>query len=160
MFNVANKNIKIYETSWSAPIILCLSASVIGISVGSLSRPVSEEWISWMYLILLLLAAIDMKFGFYSFIENGTLSERRHFFFLRHIKMSEVDQIMYQPTWILGQSLRSLYFVDKSSQKITIKLANAAYSTKVLASIVKEAESQNPAIFVDVPARELASKYN
>src|SRR5215467_14689540 len=142
MNNRDSNDIHKYETSWSGPIIVCLSAFVIGISVASLSRPASDEWISWMYFLLLLAAAVDMKLGFSSFIENGTLTERRHFLFRRRVAIADIHKIMYQPTWIIGQNLRSLYFVGKASQGSTIKLANAAYSTKVLVNIIKEAQRQ------------------
>ena len=70
-------------------------------------------WVPWAYFLVLLVIAIDMKFGIYGRSERDYFCETKHFFYRRCIKVSDIGQILYKPKWIFGGNMKSIYIIDK-----------------------------------------------
>lgn len=100
-----------------------------------------------------------MKFGIYAGTKNGDFFETKHFIYRRQIKVSDIDRILYQPTWAFGQKMRSLYFIDRTNGKAKFKLTNGAYSFKTLATIIDDLRKENRSIGLDDPAQDLVRDY-
>jgi hypothetical protein len=151
----------IYNTSWAGVVVILFIGLFIGFALifspTAFSGP--DLWIPWAYLILILAVAADMKFGIYASIKDGDFFEVKHFIFQRRIAVANIGEIIYQPTWLFGKNMRSLYIVDKVNNRIRIKMTNWAYTLATLASIITRLTSENSAIKLDEPAKQLVDGF-
>jgi hypothetical protein len=150
---------KVYKTSSGGPIVLLIVSVVILTIILTNDASHVDIWLSWAYLAILILGAVDFKFGMYAENRDGIFLERKHFLYERRIPIADIDQILYQPTWKLGQKMRSIYFMDKKDNKIKIRMSNGAYPHATLAQILQDLTRENSAIRLDDPARHLRNKY-
>ncbi len=145
-----------YRTS-SGGVIVVILAAVVMASVSVLnfqdSRP--DNWVPWTYALLLLIVAADMKFGIYAKRTNDYFCETKHFVFRRCIKISRIGKIMYKPTWVIGENMRSIYVLDREGETIRVRMASGAYSLTTLRQVVRDLTDLNPSIELDADARSL-----
>ncbi len=80
---------------------------------------------------------------------------QKHFIYRRSIKTSDINKIMYKPTWIFGDKMRSIYIIDKEKGEIKIRMSNAAYPHKTLARVVTDLIRTNPSIELDAETKNL-----
>jgi hypothetical protein len=153
------KIMKKYKTSTAGSIILAIITVVILVVVISSTSKV-DQWIPWFYLLLLLIATMDFKFGIYAGVQEDIFFEVKHFIYRKKIGIQDISTIMYKPTWIFGKNMKSIYIVDKKDGNVKIKMTNGAYTLVTLAKIVSDLKKRNLTIRLDDSAQELVEKYS
>jgi hypothetical protein len=153
------KDKKKYASSPVGFVVLFLFAILVFlVSLESPEQP--QPWITNIYVVVLLVIAIDLKFGIYATLTDGTFYERKHFFYGRRIEVSEISKIRYMPTWMFGERMRSIYVFDKNHRAPIIRMANAAYPQETLAQVVSDLKRRNPSIELDTFAMELVDRFH
>jgi hypothetical protein len=151
---------KTYHTSSGGAIVGLVAAIVMSVvSVLNFQQGRPDNWIPWAYVLLLLVIAADLKFGIYARRRDDYFCETKHFVYWRCIKISNIEKIMYKPTWLIGENMRSIYVVDREGGAIRIRMANGAYPLGTLTQIVTDLVAVNPSIELDAETKELLRKY-
>lgn len=115
----------------------------------------AANWIFWLYILLVIGAAVDTKFGIYAVLQGDDFYEVRHFIFRHNIKIANIDKILYQPTWIFGDKMRSVYLLDRTTREIKVRMSNGAYPLKTLRQIISDLKNRNQTIHIDDSAKAL-----
>jgi hypothetical protein len=150
---------KIYKTSSAGFIALVIATATIFASY-MLDGNYIKNKIFFVYIALLVFAAVDTKYGIYVGLERDSFFEVKHFFIRREIRIADIHKIFYQPTWIIGQKMRSVYLIDAKNNKIKIKMSNAAFPIATLSAIIADLKRKNPNIQLDESARQLIDSFN
>ena len=152
------QNVKKYKTS-SGGAVVAIAVAALMFLITMLNSQQLNGWIPWTYILLLLTGAVDAKYGIYAKFDGTTFCETKHFFYRKCIKTTDIDRIRYQPTWIFGNKMRSIYILDKESGTIKIRMANAAYQRATLAQIVNDLKQANCNMRLDKDTQQLLSEF-
>lgn len=152
---------KKYSTSSPVIIFAFIVATGLGLlGVWSSPNTNSFNFQPFAYLALMYVILVDLKFGIYAVISNGKFSQVFHFFYHSSIEVTEIGRIAYMPTWAIGHKHRSVYILNKNTNKVVTKMANTAYSPRKLAEIVHVLKELNPTIELDGDTKALLNRYN
>lgn len=148
------ENKKLYRTS-SGGALIAIIFSFVMVFIILFNAQKLNNWPSWAFVLFLLAAAIDTKFGIYVYVMDNEFYSVSHFFLKSHTSISNIGRIIYQPTWIIGGRQRSIYLIEANTNHIKAKMANAAYAPATLIRLVNDLRRINPQIELDKEAQEL-----
>lgn len=132
-----------------------------GWGLALLTAPISRHTAPFALLAFgfLVLAYVDLRHGIYCELnaDAGVFCRVNHFVIRKCLDVSEIAEIRYSPTWIVGGRNRSLFILDRKNGQI--EMSNSGFRERDLAEIASKLRMANPRIEFDQDANELVQKY-
>lgn len=140
---------------------LLLSVASISAIVGHGDFRITDPIII-LFIGFPLFVLVTSTYGTYADLDETrrVLSRTNGFVDKKILKLNEIKELKYQPTWKVGSSNRSLYVigVHNGLQKI-IDFPNLGFSEKTIAQIARDLKAVIPALRTDPETEALIEKY-
>lgn len=141
-------------------------AGIFSIDIEKLLKFYTDPMLSIILFVGVIALPLLFFFGFRVKLFQDQIIYRHNLFFKRELKINDLSQILYQPTWrgVTSQTsktkMRSLQIVQGlGGFGSKIYLANGAFREENLADLAKKLQQMNPLIELDEHTEALIRKH-
>ena len=108
------------------------------LSIGDAQMKYQDIFITVVFLVVMYLS---LRFD-HCLITDREFSRKSYFFWKTSIKVDEITEITFPPTWVVAPEARTLVVWSRSGQKIT--MTDMGYPRPVLANVLSTLPKLNP----------------
>jgi hypothetical protein len=152
------------QLAWSGTITFCcLFIFVLGLP-SLLSNPmymsgVENITVSISSTLILLFLPLYALFGLYVRVTDDEVCRTDYFVWKKCLRISDIDAILYRPTWGVGQTARRLQIINSKGFYQELQLTNTAFRQSDIAALVSLLRKNNPSIQLDEDAEALVKRH-
>src|SRR5262245_30821007 len=139
-----------YKTS-TLPGMLAMSllALAFGIAIFGSPRGFAVDGVTVLLALILIYGLFDVLFGTYVILDDNGIVRVDNFVMKHGVAVADIDVIRYQPTYLVGKELSSIYIFKRNQDVAALTLTSLWFTESVLREIVERLRRANPEIHLD-----------